>query len=56
VDRGNPWVPFPLTFATFESLAAHAGFGKPRLLATHPSSFLGEFYSAATSRKEAPAM
>jgi len=24
-----------------------AGFGEPRLLATHPSSFLREFYSAA---------
>jgi len=50
VDRGNPWVPFPLSFRTFESLAARAGFTAPRLVATHPSSFLREFYSAATQK------
>lgn len=46
VDRGNPWVPFPLSFETFRELAAQAGYEEPRLLATHPSSFLREFYSA----------
>jgi ubiquinone/menaquinone biosynthesis C-methylase UbiE len=47
VDKGNPWVPYPLSFKTFQELALRAGFGEPRLLATHPSSFLHEFYSAA---------
>jgi ubiquinone/menaquinone biosynthesis C-methylase UbiE len=46
VDRGNPWVPHPLSFETFRALAPRAGYGEPRLLATHPSSFLREFYSA----------
>jgi ubiquinone/menaquinone biosynthesis C-methylase UbiE len=46
VDRGNPWVPHPLSFETFCELAPRAGFSEPRLLATHPSSFLREFYSA----------
>ena len=46
VDRGNPWVPHPLSFDTFHNLAPQAGFGEPRLLAIHPSSFLREFYSA----------
>jgi SAM-dependent methyltransferase len=46
VDRGNPWVPFPLSFETFRSLAPGAGFTEPRLLATASSSFLKEFYSA----------
>jgi len=46
VDRGNPWVPHPLSFETFSELAPRAGFSKPRLLAKHPSSFLREFYSA----------
>jgi SAM-dependent methyltransferase len=46
VDRGNPWVPYPLSFGTFHTLALRAGFSEPRLLAKHPSSFLHEFYSA----------
>lgn len=49
VDRGNPWVPHPLSFNTFVSLATAAGFQQPRLVGTHPSSFLREFYSAVAS-------
>lgn len=45
-DSGNMWVPYPLSFETFCTLAAGAGFSEPRLLAKHPSSFLREFYSA----------
>jgi hypothetical protein len=48
VDRGNPWVPYPLSFSTFKSVAMAAGFEEPRLVATHPSSFLREIYSAST--------
>ncbi|HSB00272.1 MAG TPA: class I SAM-dependent methyltransferase [Anaerolineales bacterium] len=48
VDSGNMWVPHPLSFETYCSLAPQAGFSEPRLLATVPSSFLHEFYSAAT--------
>jgi len=51
VDRGNPWVPHPLSFETFQKLALDAGFREPVLLATHPSSFLREFYSAITWMK-----
>jgi ubiquinone/menaquinone biosynthesis C-methylase UbiE len=51
VDRGNPWVPYPLSFETFQSFAPHAGFSEPRLLAKHPSSFLHEFYSAITYKQ-----
>jgi ubiquinone/menaquinone biosynthesis C-methylase UbiE len=46
VDRGNPWVPHPLSFETFRELAPRAGFSEPRLLAKRPSSFLREFYAA----------
>lgn len=46
VDRGNLWVPYPLSFETFRALAPRVGFSEPRLLAKHPSSFLREFYSA----------
>ena len=46
VDRGNPWVPHPLSFETFCKLAPRASLSEPRLLSKHPSSFLHEFYSA----------
>lgn len=52
VDRGNPWVPYPLSFKTFSELAPRAGFTEPRLLSTHPSSFLREFYSAMAARRD----
>lgn len=53
VDRGNPWVPHPLSFETFRELAPRAGLSKPRLLAKHPSSFLQEFYSAVCTNENA---
>jgi SAM-dependent methyltransferase len=46
VDRGNHWVPYPLSFPTWERLSQRLGFGSTKLLARHPSSFLNEFYSA----------
>jgi ubiquinone/menaquinone biosynthesis C-methylase UbiE len=46
VDSGNLWVPHPLSFETFRSIASQAGFGTPQLLATVPSRFLRQFYSA----------
>jgi ubiquinone/menaquinone biosynthesis C-methylase UbiE len=50
VDSGNMWVPYPLSFETYRSLAPRAGFSEPELLATAPSRFLREFYSAAVYR------
>ena len=52
VDFGNMWVPHPLTFETYRTLAPHTGFSEPRLLAKVPSRFLKEFYSAVTYRIE----
>ncbi len=46
VDSGNLWVPYPLSFETYQALAVRAGFSAPRLLSTHPSAFLRGFYSA----------
>jgi ubiquinone/menaquinone biosynthesis C-methylase UbiE len=51
VDSGNPWVPYPLSFETFRTLAPQAGFSEARLLGTVPSRFLKEFYSAVTYRQ-----
>jgi len=49
VDRGNHWVPHPLSFRTWEATAAAAGFSGTRLLGRVPSRFLGAMYSAASS-------
>jgi SAM-dependent methyltransferase len=45
-DRGNPWVPYPLSFRSWTTLAAEAGFRETRRLASVPSRFLGSIYSA----------
>jgi ubiquinone/menaquinone biosynthesis C-methylase UbiE len=50
VDSGNPWVPHPLSFESWQKLAPKAGFGEPRLLATRPSGFLKGFYSAVSTK------
>jgi SAM-dependent methyltransferase len=47
-DLGNPWVPYPLSFETFRRLAVRAGFTEPELIATVPSGFLRQIYSALT--------
>jgi hypothetical protein len=41
-------VPHPLSYPTWQKLAARSGFARTELLATHPSRFLGEFFSAAS--------
>jgi ubiquinone/menaquinone biosynthesis C-methylase UbiE len=45
-DKGNIWVPHPLSYPTWEKLALTNGFVATRLLATIPSRFLREIYSA----------
>jgi SAM-dependent methyltransferase len=49
-DRGNPWVPYPLSFATWRTMAVGAGFDEPQLLGRVPSRFLGAIYSALATR------
>jgi ubiquinone/menaquinone biosynthesis C-methylase UbiE len=46
VDRGNPWVPYPFSYATWQALAAQNGFIHTTLLERVPSRFLNEMYSA----------
>ncbi len=53
-DRGNTWVPYPLAYPTWEKLAARNGFTQTRLLATYPSRFLGQIYSAASETPASP--
>ncbi len=47
-DRGNTWVPYPMSYGTWAKLSAAAGFSHTERLATHPSRFLGEFFAAAS--------
>ena len=49
-DRGNPWVPHPFSYPTWQKLAAVADFEGTRLMRTIPSRFLGTLYSAASRR------
>ena len=48
-ERGNMWVPYPFTFRSWEALAHRNGFAKTILLATVPSRFFGEMYSALST-------
>jgi precorrin-6B methylase 2 len=50
VDTGNQWVPYPLSFSRWQTLAHRAGFVTTRLLTTVPSRFLTEFYAAEATR------
>jgi ubiquinone/menaquinone biosynthesis C-methylase UbiE len=45
-DRGNPWVPHPISFETWRRLADEAGLPGTVLLHTVPSRYLGSIYSA----------
>ena len=45
-DKGNTWVPYPMTFETWRALANKNGFSDTRLLFARPSRFLNEIYSA----------
>jgi ubiquinone/menaquinone biosynthesis C-methylase UbiE len=49
-DHGNWWVPFPLSFRTWTTVAAEAGFRDTQQLASIPSRFLGSIYSAVSIR------
>jgi ubiquinone/menaquinone biosynthesis C-methylase UbiE len=47
-DKGNYWVPYPLSFDTWRALANASGFTDTRKLATVPSRFLGRIFSAVS--------
>lgn len=46
VRFGNPWVPYPVNYSSFEYLASEAGLRDVRRIAAMPSSFMREMYSA----------
>ncbi len=51
VDKGNFWVPFPISFKSFQKLAASTDLAEPKLLGKIPSTFLKEIYSSITYKK-----
>jgi SAM-dependent methyltransferase len=51
-DRGNPWVPHPLSYGTWARVAAESGFAGTRLLGRHPSRTLAPIYSALSLRPD----
>ena len=52
-DHGNPWVPHPFSYASWELLAAAAGLVETRRIGRVPSRFLGAIYAAESRRPEA---
>jgi hypothetical protein len=46
VEAGNYAVPYPIPYPVWERLAKQSGFASTQLLATRPSRFLREIYSA----------
>jgi SAM-dependent methyltransferase len=47
-DRGNPWVPHPFSYGSWERLAEAAGLADTRRLGRVPSRFLDGIYSAVS--------
>lgn len=47
-DKGNTWVPHPLSFETWRALADANGFNGTRRLASVPSRFMGRIFSAVS--------
>jgi len=50
VEQGNYAVPYPLPYPAWERLAKRSGFATTQLLATRPSRFLREIYSALSMK------
>ena len=47
-DRGNRWVPWPMSYATWAELASRVGLRDTRRIAEVPSRFLGSIYAAVS--------
>jgi ubiquinone/menaquinone biosynthesis C-methylase UbiE len=52
-DRGNPWVPHPFSFETWQLLSVQAGLDGARLIGRVPSRFLGAIYAAVSESPRA---
>ena len=52
-DRGNPWVPHPFSYPSWERLAKAAGLADTRRIGRVPSRFLDAIYAAESRRPDA---
>lgn len=50
IQRGNPWVPYPIPYKDWEVIAKECGFISTRILGTRPSRSMREIYSAASDK------
>jgi ubiquinone/menaquinone biosynthesis C-methylase UbiE len=48
IDRGNPWVPYPISYPHWQVLAQESGFTGTQQLATRPSRTFHQIYSAVS--------
>lgn len=48
IDHGNHWVPYPISFKSWQSLAINCGLAETHLLETIPSKYHNEIYSAVS--------
>ena len=55
-DSGNPWVPHPFSFRTWEGIASGAGLAGTRLIGRVPSRFLGAIYAAVSEIASEPVL
>jgi len=53
-ERGNQWVPYPISFARWKMLAPAAGFAPPVRLHRVHSRFLDAIYGASTTPSPTP--
>ena len=49
-ERGNPWVPWPISYPKWAELAAQVGLRDTRRVGEVPSRFLGSIYAAVSQR------
>jgi len=47
-EKGNEWVPYPVSYAVFQKIAEQSGFIDTELLEKIPSAYWNEMYSAQT--------
>jgi len=47
-ETGNSWVPYPMSYTTYQGVARAAGFTEPALLGSRPSRWLAPIYAALT--------
>ncbi|MBA3626444.1 MAG: class I SAM-dependent methyltransferase [Chloroflexi bacterium] len=55
-DRGNTWVPHPLSWDTWRDAAERVGMRDTRLIGRVPSRFLGSIYAAVSVVREKAAV